>query len=441
VTTPLLQAITDLWEAIRARHPQLPVVAVVSAAPSSIRREPAWGHDVYRRTVPGDGPALFLATPEHFARDRPPTRVLRALLHTAAHGLAHARGIRDLKPASEFSDMDECHTKAFTVLAEEVGLVCRKRFLERNWVVTGVAESTFEDYAEPLAALEKAAEQRRYQSSADREAFALAACGCGVPLRLDATVFAGTAPACGRCDQPYRLVETMYDSAEAAVLTALEPHPRSTALLPQVTLALYDLWEAIRGAHPDLPAVRPVFGEADEGSIYSLWGHRILKRPGPTGEREAQLFLGVLEIQDATAEDLLARFLHEAAHGLAKVRGIEDRGGPFDIIVLADTPHNRRFRDLATEVGLVCEPRGRAGGGWVPLDLADGTLTRYAEPTIALSDALTEARRAVFPVVMPAICSCAPHRTIRVDSRTLADAAPTCAMCERPFRPFYFHEI
>nr|AAK20155.1 hypothetical protein [Frankia torreyi] len=76
----------------------------------------------------------------------------------------------------------------------------------------------------------------------------------------------------------------------------------------------------------------------------------------------------------------LQTLLHEAAHGLAHVRGIKDtsRSG--------NRYHNRRYAALATELGLVppVEPDGR---GWSECTLTAATAVHYAEALAALADA------------------------------------------------------
>ena len=67
------------------------------------------------------------------------------------------------------------------------------------------------------------------------------------------------------------------------------------------------------------------------------------------------------------AVDVLGTLLHEATHALAHVRGIRDtsRQGRY---------HNRRFRDLATEVGL--EVREVPVIGWSDTHVPDTTRDR-----------------------------------------------------------------
>src|SRR5205807_10433423 len=77
--------------------------------------------------------------------------------------------------------------------------------------------------------------------------------------------------------------------------------------------------------------------------------------------------------------DVLATLLHEAAHGLADARGIQDtsRQGRY---------HNARYRDLATELGL--EITKVDGIGWSGTHVPDPTATAYAAELADLASAI-----------------------------------------------------
>ncbi len=81
---------------------------------------------------------------------------------------------------------------------------------------------------------------------------------------------------------------------------------------------------------------------------------------------------------------MLATLLHEAAHGLAFVRGIEDtsRQGRY---------HNRRYRVLAEELGLEVTEAGAFG--WSSTTLREATVKQYRRELVRLRAALTLYRR------------------------------------------------
>ena len=85
------------------------------------------------------------------------------------------------------------------------------------------------------------------------------------------------------------------------------------------------------------------------------------------------------------AVDVFGTLLHEATHALAHVRGDEghSRQGRY---------HNRRFRDLAAEVGL--DVREVPVIGWSDTHVPDTTRAEYADTVKALAAALTIHRRA-----------------------------------------------
>ena len=82
---------------------------------------------------------------------------------------------------------------------------------------------------------------------------------------------------------------------------------------------------------------------------------------------------------------MLATLLHEAAHGLADVREVQDtsRQGRY---------HNTRYKALGEELGLVVTQV--AGIGWSGTALADGTAARYAAELVQLAAAITAYRYA-----------------------------------------------
>lgn len=103
---------------------------------------------------------------------------------------------------------------------------------------------------------------------------------------------------------------------------------------------------------------------------------------------------------------MLGTLLHEAAHGLAAVRGVQDtsRQGRY---------HNKGFRTLGEELGLVItevDKIGRSGTA-----LSPETEQRYADVLRQLAAAMTAYRRAEQPGMagksnstnlLVAVCAC-----------------------------------
>src|SRR6266705_1093111 len=95
----VVAALEHAWAAIGAQHPEVPEVVVVVASGSDPRgTRLTLGHFAAGRwqlTSPGkpaDRPEVLVGGE---GLRRGPVDVLGTLLHEAAHGLAHARGIAD----------------------------------------------------------------------------------------------------------------------------------------------------------------------------------------------------------------------------------------------------------------------------------------------------------------------------------------------------------
>lgn len=208
-----------------------------------------------------------------------------------------------------------------------------------------------------------------------------------------------------------------------------------TSTLPDVTApiitAIETVWNAIRANHPEVPAVVVTFGAGSGNRGGLKLGHFADARWEVAGEdtQRPELFIGGEGLQRG-AEGVLATELHEAAHGLAAARGIQDtsRQGRY---------HNTRFKALAEELGLVVTKSDSIG--WSLSELAEGTADRYREPLQQLHEALVTYRRAEVPAASgstssnfnPALCGCG--RRIRVTRSVLEMADIVCTACGEPF--------
>jgi len=158
--------------------------------------------------------------------------------------------------------------------------------------------------------------------------------------------------------------------------------------------ALEGAWAAIRGRHPEVPAVVMVLGAGSIGGAGGLrLGHFAAMRwtdpdqtttpdtkqdeadggPAddavPTVVRLPEVFIGGEGLARGPA-DVLATLLHEAAHALAHVRGIKDtsRQGRW---------HNAKFKALAEELGIEVTKDDRIG--WPPTAIPAATRETSAE--------------------------------------------------------------
>jgi hypothetical protein len=145
-------ALEHTWNAIRARHGDLPAVVMVLASGSD--GAPAgWlklGHFAAMRWETNSEhtvmPEVFVGG-EGLARG--PVEVLGTLLHEATHALAHARGIKDTSRQGRY------HNQRFADLARELGLTVTQ-IQPIGWSNTTVTESTVEEYAAEIASLGEA---------------------------------------------------------------------------------------------------------------------------------------------------------------------------------------------------------------------------------------------------------------------------------------------
>ena len=129
---------------------------------------------------------------------------------------------------------------------------------------------------------------------------------------------------------------------------------------------------------------------------------------------------------------MLGTLLHEAAHGLAQARGIQDtsRQGRY---------HNHRYATLARELGL--EVTSVQPIGWSATTVPDTTAAAYAGQLEDLAAALVLWRSQEHRIrsgprsrnLLAATCSCG--RRIRVAKTTLAEAPILCGACAQPFQP------
>jgi hypothetical protein len=129
---------------------------------------------------------------------------------------------------------------------------------------------------------------------------------------------------------------------------------------------------------------------------------------------------------------VLGTLLHEAAHGLAQARGVQDtsRQGRY---------HNRRYATLAGEFGL--DVANVKPIGWSATTVPQQTAGAYAGQLEDLAAALVLWRRQEARIGSGSrsrnllACTCACGRRLRVAKATLVDAPILCGACEHPFEP------
>lgn len=227
---------------------------------------------------------------------------------------------------------------------------------------------------------------------------------------------------------------------DAVVSTPIERS--GAAISAPMVAALEAGWAAIRARNPELPSVVIVLGagSGDRGGL--RLGHFAVMRWSATdsddhrqdedGHRLAEVFVGGEGLARGPV-DVLGTLLHEAAHALAHVRGVQDtsRQGRW---------HNARFKAIATEVGIAVAKDPKLG--WSPTTVPDTTRDAYAEVIGELGSALRMRRasetaggaeRPKKPGTPACVCGCG--RRIRV-AVSVREAGPiVCGVCEQEFVP------
>jgi hypothetical protein len=206
------------------------------------------------------------------------------------------------------------------------------------------------------------------------------------------------------------------------------PSPDGTASL--LVAALERTWQMIRRRHPDVPEAVLVVASGSEGKRLNL-GHFAPHRWQVNGADRHEVLVGGEGLHRGALE-VLGTLLHEAAHGLAQAREVQDtsRGGRY---------HNRRYATLARELGLdvtTVKPIG-----WSATTVPEPTATAYGGQLEELQAALVLWRRQEHRIgsgtrsrnLLAATCGCG--RRIRVAKATIAEAPIVCGLCEEPFAP------
>ena len=170
-------------------------------------------------------------------------------------------------------------------------------------------------------------------------------------------------------------------TAEVTAEEATTATPMPATAAPIVS-ALEGAWNAIREHHPEVPHAFIIVGSGQEDRRKAINGHWANSRwvpqeGGDADSRLGEVFIAGERIGDG-ADCVIETLLHEAAHGLADARKIEDTSqkGAY---------HNGKYKALAEELLLVVS-KGRKG--WNETDLSDGARVRYAAEIERLERAL-----------------------------------------------------
>lgn len=199
--------------------------------------------------------------------------------------------------------------------------------------------------------------------------------------------------------------------------------------------ALESAWAAIRARQPEVPDAVLVVGSGSPAKPNGAmkWGHFAALR-WQHGDTKLPEVLVSGEGLKRTPQEVLVTLLHEATHGLADARNIQDtsRQGRW---------HNAKFAKLAAELGLKATKDDKLG--YSPCTLTDQATADYADVITRLASALSIYRH---PEVfgegkqrtnnnngITAECEC--PRKIRVSLTSFDDGPIVCAACQAAFLP------
>jgi hypothetical protein len=205
---------------------------------------------------------------------------------------------------------------------------------------------------------------------------------------------------------------------------------QDVTISPRLVTALDRTWAAIMTRHPDVPAVVIALGSGSGNRTRLRYGHFAPDRWQRDAGRLPELFIGGEGLARGS-RDVLGTLLHEAAHGVASTRKIQDtsRQGRF---------HNTRFKALAEELGITVTKDPSIG--WSITVVPDVTAALYRPEVRRLDEALVAWRHAESTSQggrknnnngVAALCSCG--RRIRVAESVLEAGPITCGLCGTNF--------
>lgn len=150
----IITALEGAWAAIRAQHPEVPRVVMITGSGQDGRGSLRWGHfgadfwTVENGQKKGRAPELFAGGELLSLGGR---RTMQTLIHEAAHSVAHVRKIKDTSSAGRY------HNKRFAKIAEEMGLTPPKQPESvRGFSECLITDATAARYAAAIEALDAA---------------------------------------------------------------------------------------------------------------------------------------------------------------------------------------------------------------------------------------------------------------------------------------------
>lgn len=213
----------------------------------------------------------------------------------------------------------------------------------------------------------------------------------------------------------------------------------------RIVLALEAAWRDIQQRHEEIPAVVMITGTARQLGG-DRWGHHWPDRwhYAQNDRRDPELFIAG-ELLAHGGRRVLQTLLHEATHALAHVRQIQDtsRQGRY---------HNRRFVQLAGELGLDPPATTDKTRGLNAAELGDTTAETYRDTITSLDRAIV-AYLEEHPELtggnggaggtgkgsgrggrrLATECACTPPRRLQLTPKAIDEGPVICGLCGEPF--------
>lgn len=210
------------------------------------------------------------------------------------------------------------------------------------------------------------------------------------------------------------------------------------ATISGVVETLEHAWSAIQAHHPELPDVVIIVASGHEGKR-KKFGHHARLRWTVEGDAYTEIMVSGEGLKRGAAP-VMTTLLHESAHALADVRGIQDtsRQGRY---------HNKQFKAIANEVGIEVEKDSSIG--WSVSEMGALGQDRYGEHIDGLEKVLTLYRNSKDDLLgvlgggedptpkakttVLCICACEPARKIRMKVEQYEVGSIVCGVCEEQF--------
>lgn len=193
-----------------------------------------------------------------------------------------------------------------------------------------------------------------------------------------------------------------------------------------------DAWRAMQEEWKDIPDAVVVVGSGGRAAK-NLYGHFAPNRWEYEGKEYHEVLI-VAEQLHRGATALMTTLLHEGVHGVANTRDIKDCSG---------RRHNKRFKLLAEEMGLVAPEFPDKTIGWSSFDISDSLEWQFQKQINKISEALNLCR--LLPTEKEKIknswaAECHCSRKIRIGKKIFDPENPDldlniiCGVCKGSFQ-------